>query len=59
MNGDLFETNIRRRLSSVIPVRFEHGHSEYLEYWEHYFTYEVYSMLLNSKRSETRDERPN
>ena len=41
-----------------IPLRFEAGHWEYLEVWEYLFSYEVYSMLLNSRRSDSKDERP-
>jgi len=42
-----------------LPLRFEQGHAQYLELWEYLFSYEVYSILLNSRRSESKDEKPN
>ena len=42
-----------------MPLRFENGHWEYVEIWEYLFTYEVYNMLLNSRRGDSKDEKPN
>lgn len=60
LNGDLFDLYAdRQAFFPKIPTRFESGHWEYLEIWEYLFTYEVYNMLLNSRRSDSKDEKPN
>ena len=49
----------RRTHFPPIPLTFAGGHSEYRRVWESLFTYEVFQILLNSRRSESKDEKPN
>ena len=52
LNGDIFELfGQERNYFPAIPLKFE-GHWQYLEIWEYMFTYEVFNMLLNSRRSD-------
>ena len=39
-----------------LPENFIAGHFEYLEKWELLFMYEVYNLLLNSRRSTAKEE---
>jgi len=39
-----------------VPTNFVAGHFEYLERWELLFMYEVYNLLLNSRRSTAKEE---
>lgn len=39
-----------------LPATFAAGHFEYLERWELLFMYEVYCVLLNSRRSTAKEE---
>lgn len=42
--------------SFTLPTNFPAGHYEYLEKWEHLFLYETYCTLLNSRRSDAKEE---
>jgi hypothetical protein len=59
LNGDLFELfcDVRNFAFEEIPLRFA-SHSDYLNCWEFNFSYEVYSLLMNTRRSDGKDERP-
>lgn len=60
LKGDLITIFSNRKMHfPKVPLRFEAGHMEYLKIWEKLFSYEVFSMLLNSRRSDSKDERPN
>ena len=59
LKGDIVKLFAGRKNFPQVPLRFELGHQEYLRVWEKLFTYEVYNMLLNSRRSDSKDERPN
>ena len=60
MNGDILDLfSDKQQFFPKIPIRFDSGHWEYLEIWEYLFTYEVYNMMLNSRRSDSKDEKPN
>jgi len=41
-----------------VPLKFA-SHAEYLDCWEYLFSYEVYSLLMNTRRGDSKDERPN
>ena len=59
LNGDIFDLFAdKQSFFPQAPLCYQ-GHWEYLEVWEHLFTYEVYNMLLNSRRSDSKDEKPN
>jgi len=59
LNGDIFDAFAEREtFFPMVPLTFGQGHWEYLEVWEYLFTYEVYNMLLNSRRSDSKDEKP-
>jgi hypothetical protein len=57
LNGDLFEMfdDIKPKDFPVVPLSFP-NHAHYLDVWETLFTYEVYSMLLNSRRGASKEE---
>ena len=42
--------------SFILPTNFPAGHYEYLEKWELLFLYETYCTLLNSRRSDAKEE---
>ena len=52
---DRFADCIRSQFSKL-PLNFEAGHFDYLSKWEHLFLYETFNMLLNSRRSASKED---
>jgi hypothetical protein len=51
------EINSKKDFESyILPTNFKAGHFEYFQKWEHLFLYETYNMLLNSRRSDAKEE---
>lgn len=40
----------------IIPVNFKGGHSEYLEIWRYLSMYEIFNILVNSRRANAKEE---
>lgn len=40
----------------VLPVNFDGGHAQYLQKWRHLFYYETYNILINNRRSDSKEE---
>lgn len=40
----------------VLPINFEGGHAQYLRMWRHLFMYETYNILVNNRRSNSKEE---
>lgn len=57
LNIDLLDRyHDQRKVFEKVPTNFVAGHFEYLERWELLFMYEVYNLLLNSRRSTAKEE---
>jgi hypothetical protein len=42
--------------SRVLPINFEGGHQEYKDKWHFMFMYETYNILVNSRRTNSKEE---
>lgn len=42
--------------SRVLPVNFDGGHAAYFQKWRHLFLYETYNILVNNRRSNSKEE---
>lgn len=40
----------------ILPTNFEAGHYEYIDKWEYLFMYETYNLMLNSRRTDAKEE---
>jgi hypothetical protein len=40
----------------VLPVNFEKGHAQYMEKWRYLFLYETFNILVNNRRSNSKEE---
>lgn len=40
----------------VLPINFDGGHAQYLQKWRHLFYYETYNILINNRRSNSKEE---
>ena len=60
LNGDLFDIFSQSKQDQFpeVPSSFQ-DHNHYLDVWDYLFSYEVYSLLMNSRRADSKDERPN
>ena len=57
LNMDLLDRyHDQMKVFEKVPTNFVAGHFEYLERWELLFMYEVYNLLLNSRRSTAKEE---
>ena len=57
LNIDLLDRyHDQKKVFEKLPTNFVAGHFEYLERWELLFMYEVYNLLLNSRRSTAKEE---
>lgn len=40
----------------VLPINFEGGHAQYLAKWRYLFLYETFNILVNNRRSNSKEE---
>jgi hypothetical protein len=51
------KVNLRKHFKyKTLPINFSNGHQEYYEKWRYLFFYEVFNILINSRRSTERED---
>lgn len=61
LSGDLLREysklhGVKDFRGQALPVNFKGGHSQYYELWRYLFLYEVFNVLVNSRRADAKEE---
>ena len=47
---------VKQKQFKTLPVNFPGGHAEYLQKWKYLFFYETFNIMVNSRRSNAKEE---
>lgn len=48
--------SVKQKQFRPLPVNFPGGHAQYLEQWKYLFFYETFNIMVNSRRSNAKEE---
>ena len=51
LNLEILDMFSKDKIMMPLPKNFPEGHQQYLEHWEKLFLYEMYSLIINSRRT--------